>query len=68
MATTVVIWNIAKGHEPWRQLLRMNADVALLQEAGRVPSDVADKVNTGPVEHWDSHVWNSHWYKGRFKK
>ena len=68
MATTVVSWNIAKSHEPWRQLLRMNADVALLQEAGQVPSDVADKVNTGPVEHWDSHVWNSHWYKGRFKK
>ena len=24
------------------------------------------KVDTGPVEHWDSHVWNSHWYGGRF--
>ena len=68
MAVTVVSWNVAKKHEPWRQLLRMNADVALLQEAGQVPSDVADKVDTGPVEHWDSHVWNSHWYEGRFKK
>ncbi len=68
MAATVVSWNVGKKHEPWRQLLRMNADVALLQEAGQVPSDVADKVDTGPVEHWDSHVWNSHWYEGRFKK
>ena len=44
----------------------MDADVALLQEAGSVPSDVADKVDTGPVEHWDSHVWNSRWFEGRF--
>ena len=30
----VVSWNIAKRHQPWRELLRMDADVALLQEAG----------------------------------
>ena len=30
MAVTVVSWNIAKKHEPWRQLLQMDADVALL--------------------------------------
>ena len=28
--------------------------------------DVAGEVDTGPVEHWDSHVWNSRWYEGRF--
>ena len=67
MPTTLVSWNNAKGHEPWRQLLQMGADIALLQEAGPVPPDVADEVDTGPVEHWDSHVWNSHWYEGRFK-
>ena len=32
-----------------------------------MPTDVAGKVDTGPVEHWDSHVWNSRWYEGRFK-
>ena len=64
--TRIVSWNIAARHEPWRQLLKMDADVALLQEAGSPPSDVARKVDTGPVEHWDSHVWNSHWYEGRF--
>ena len=66
MSTTVVSWNIATRHEPWRQLVNMDADVALLQEAGNVPADVADMVDTGPVEHWDSHVWNSRWFEGRF--
>lgn len=54
-------------HEPWRQLLNMDLDVALLQEAGNPPNDIADKVDTGPVEHWDSHYWNSRWYEDRFK-
>lgn len=67
MPTTLVSWNIAKSHKPWRQLLQMDADIALLQEAGPVPHDVAGEVDTGPVEHWDSHVWNSRWYKGRFQ-
>ena len=66
MPTTVVSWNIAKRHEPWRQLLQMDADIALLQEAGSPPPDVADRVGTGPAEHWDSHIWNSRWYEGRF--
>ena len=65
MATTVVSWNIAKRHEAWRQLVDMGADVALLQEAGMPPADVADRVDTGPREHWDSHVWNSQWWEGR---
>ena len=68
MPTTVLSWNIAKRSEPWRQLLQMDADIALLQEAVQPPPDVADKVDTGPVEHWDSHVWNSRWYEGRVEK
>ena len=32
-----------------------------------MPPDVDGEVDTGPVEHWDSHVWNSRWYEGRFK-
>ena len=66
MTTTVVNWNIARRHEPWRQLVEMGADVALLQEAGNPPADVADRVDTGPPEHWDSHGWNSDWWEGRF--
>ena len=65
MTTTVVCWNIAKRHAAWRQLVGMGADVALLQEAGEPPADVAGRVDTGPREHWDSHVWNSDWWEGR---
>ena len=69
MATTVVNWNIAKRSEPWRQLVSMGADVALLQEADldQVPPGVAARVDTGPAEHWDSRGWNSRWWEGRFK-
>ena len=66
MGTRVVSWNIDTRHLPWRQLVNMDADVALLQETGSVPSDIADRVDTGPREHWDSHVWNSRWFEGRF--
>ena len=54
MTTTVVSWNINKRQEPWRQLVAMGADVALLQEAGMPPADVAEGVDTGPAEHWNS--------------
>lgn len=64
MTTTVVSWNVGKRHEPWRELVSMGADVALLQEVGSVPDDVAGSVDTGPAEHWDSHVWNSESYRG----
>lgn len=66
MATTVVCWNIAMRHKAWRRLAEMDADVALLQEAGKPPADVAERVEIGPREHWDSHVWNSESWKGRW--
>lgn len=59
MSIKVVSWNIAKRDDPWRELLEMGADVALVQEAGRPPDDVVGSVDTGPRDHWDSHVWNS---------
>ncbi len=64
-AVKVVSWNIGKRHEPWRQLAGMDADVALVQEAGSPPNDVTGRVDTGPEEHWNSHLWNSDWYKER---
>ena len=66
MAVVAVSWNIAKRHEPWCQLLEMDADVALLQEAGQPPPDVAERIDMGPREHWDSHVWNSRWWENRW--
>ena len=64
-AVKVVSWNIGKRHEPWRQLAGMDADVGLVQEAGSPPDDVTEHVDTGPEEHWNSHLWNSDWYKAR---
>ena len=68
MVTRVVSWNVAKRHAPWRELVEMDVDVALLQEAGNYPTDVADRVDTGPSESWDSHRWNSDWWQGRFPR
>ncbi|WP_423919331.1 endonuclease/exonuclease/phosphatase family protein [Candidatus Poriferisodalis sp.] len=68
MVTRVVNWNIAKRHQPWRQLVEMDADVALLQEAGKSPEDVAGRVDAGPDASWDAHQWNSDWWHGRWPK
>ncbi len=65
MVTRVVSWNVAKRHAPWRELVGMGADVALLQEAGNCPADVADRVDTGPEASWNAHGWNSDWWHGR---
>ncbi len=40
----IVSWNIAQRSEPWRVLAGMDADVALLQEAGPPPADVAGRI------------------------
>ena len=68
--TKVVCWNTARRREPWRCLVEMDADVALLQEACKPPPDVAGRIGLGCDEHWDSRLWNSRWYeeRGRFKK
>ena len=63
----VVSWNIATKRAAWRQLLKMDADIALLQEVGNGLAKEITGVKTGSRAHWDSHAWNSCWYKGRFK-
>lgn len=40
----IVSWNIARSHEPWRQLLKSDADIALLQEATKPPQDVSQRI------------------------
>ena len=66
MPIKVISWNIARRQEPWRKLAQMDADVALLQEAAPPPDEVADKVDIGPRDAWDSHSWNSDWWRGRW--
>ncbi|MDE0100982.1 MAG: hypothetical protein OXN91_09220 [Chloroflexota bacterium] len=65
-AIKVVSWNIATMIEPWKELAAMDADVALLQEARRPPAEVAEHLDIGPQESWDSHSWNSDWWCGRW--
>ena len=49
----VVCWNIAGRRQPWEELLEMDADIALLQEAGYPPfKHVEDRVNIGSIDHW----------------
>ncbi len=52
----IVSWNIAKRRQPWRDLLEMDADVALLQESVDPPWDLKDSVEYGPWGHYDSHA------------
>ena len=40
----IISWNIAHGHDPWRRLLDMDADVALLQEASKPPPEVSQHI------------------------
>ncbi len=57
--TKIVSWNINKKHAAWKDLLDMDVDIALLQEAGNKPYGMDDCFNTGPQENWDSHAWNA---------
>ena len=50
----IVCWNIAKRHAAWRFLLGCDADVALLQEAGLPPDDVAGRVEVDPAPFHDA--------------
>ena len=44
MSVKIVSWNIAGMAEPWHLLAGADADVALLQEAGEPPSEVAKRI------------------------
>ena len=53
----IISWNIARRHAAWRFLLESNggktplgADIALLQEAGMPPDDVAKRMEDGGME------------------
>ena len=49
MPVKVVSWNIAHKREPWRVLAGMDADIALLQEAGAPPPEVASRIDVDPA-------------------
>ena len=45
MSVKIVSWNIAGCVEPWSVLTEMDADIALLQEAGAPPPEVAGRID-----------------------
>ncbi|MCY4409661.1 MAG: hypothetical protein OXC27_04310 [Caldilineaceae bacterium] len=40
----IISWNIAHSKDPWRYLLKSDADIALLQEASKPPSEVSQHI------------------------
>ena len=49
MSVKIVSWNIAGWTDPWNVLADMDADIGLLQEAGRPPQDIAERVEVDPA-------------------
>ncbi len=40
----IISWNIAHSKDPWRYLLKSDADIALLQEASKPPTEVSQHI------------------------
>ena len=51
LAVRLVSWNVDGRKAPWHHLADMDFDVALLQEAGRPPQDLARPIDVDP-EPW----------------
>ena len=58
----VVSWNVAKRDDPWHWLAEMaergEADIALLQEAGRPPEGLPPPVRYENCIHWDQSLYD----------
>ena len=52
--TKLICWNIARRHAAWRSLRETSADIALLQEAGKPPSELAPQVEVDPQPFYNS--------------
>jgi exonuclease III len=50
----IISWNIAHRNEPWYQLINAQADVALLQEATKPPSQILEQISVNE-EPWETH-------------
>ena len=62
MTIKVVSWNIAKSKRPWHELVQMaragDADVALLQEAGSPPGELANTITYDDAVFWDRRLYD----------
>lgn len=61
----IVSWNVARRHAPWRSLLDMDIDLALLQEAGSPPRDVAERIRADRAIEVDAAPWETAIVGGR---
>lgn len=61
----IISWNMAHKHESWRYLLDLDVDLALLQEAGRPPPDVAERIQADPAIEIDAAPWETMIVGGR---
>ena len=55
----IISWNMQQKHLSWRRLLQMDIDLALLQEAGEPPPDVAERIQADPAIEIDSAPWHT---------
>ena len=55
----IISWNMKQKHDSWRRLLEMDIDLALLQEAGKPPPDVAKQIQDDPAIEIDSAPWRT---------
>ena len=63
----VVSWNVARRRKPVYDLLKMDADVALLQEVGKgLSGSLPAPLETGGRRHWDSYTWTPNYPDGEF--
>ena len=58
MAVKVISWNIAGKADPWHCLVAMDADVALLQEAGEPPPDLIKPIDVD-LAPWRTAGWDT---------
>ena len=63
----IISWNMAHKYESWRCLLDMDIDLALLQEAGKPPPDVAERILANSAIEVDSAPWKTMFVGGSSK-
>ncbi len=55
----IISWNMKQKHDSWRSLLDMDIDLALLQEVGKPPRDIVERIEADPVIEVDSAPWET---------
>ena len=63
----IISWNMAHKYASWRRLLDMDIDLALLQEAGKPPPDVAERIRANPAIEVDAAPWETMFVGGSSK-